>query len=58
MRVVPARREWGRTFYFADRREIWAYDYGIATGAPTNRRGLFAIHDLGIRGVPEPRFAG
>ena len=32
-----------RTFYFADtfQEEIWAYDYDIATGTPTNRR-LFA----------------
>ena len=29
-----------KTFYFADtfRREIWAYDYDIDTGVPTNRR--------------------
>ena len=25
---------------------------------PALRGSLFAIHDLGIRGVPEPRFAG
>ena len=29
-----------KTFYFADtfKREIWAYDYHIATGVPSNRR--------------------
>ena len=27
-------------------------------GDPTPRGSLFAIHDLGVRGVPEPRFAG
>ena len=25
---------------------------------PAPRGSLFAIHDLGVRGVPEPRFAG
>ena len=53
--------------------EIWAYDYDLDTLFVTSmakpplprfpsdgvlRGSLFAIHDLGVRGVPEPRFAG
>ncbi|GMG85187.1 SMP-30/gluconolactonase/LRE family protein [Paralimibaculum aggregatum] len=36
-----------RTFYFADtfRNEIWAYDYDISTGTPSNKRVFASTHD-------------
>jgi L-arabinonolactonase len=45
----------GRIFYFADtyRREIWAYDYGLATGAATNRRVFCSFAASGLKGLPD-----
>ncbi|MEL7125239.1 MAG: SMP-30/gluconolactonase/LRE family protein [Pseudomonadota bacterium] len=36
-----------KTFYFADtfKNEIWAYDYDLATGTPTNKRVFATTHD-------------
>jgi sugar lactone lactonase YvrE len=45
----------GRTFYFADTgvREIWAYDYDVATGAASNRRVFASFPALGLKGLPD-----
>jgi L-arabinonolactonase len=45
----------GRTFYFADTycREIWAYDYDIATGAVANRRVFASYAAANLRGLPD-----
>jgi len=45
----------GRTLYFADtyRREIWAYDYALATGEATNRRVFCSFAASGLNGLPD-----
>ena len=45
----------GKIFYFADtsRRDIWAYDYDVATGNATNRRAFASFLEAGLRGLPD-----
>lgn len=45
----------GRIFYFADTytRDIWAYDYDVATGAVANRRTFASFPALGLKGLPD-----
>ena len=45
----------GRTFYFADTatKEIWAYDYDLATGTAINRRTFCSFPDVGLKGLPD-----
>jgi sugar lactone lactonase YvrE len=45
----------GRIFYFSDTytREIWAYDYDLATGAVSHRRTFSSFADFGLRGLPD-----
>ncbi len=45
----------GRTFYFSDTntRDIWAYDYDLATGEATNRRVFCSFPANGLNGLPD-----
>ncbi|MDQ0393963.1 SMP-30/gluconolactonase/LRE family protein [Labrys monachus] len=45
----------GRIFYFADTytRDIWAYDYDIATGKASNRRVFASFPACGLKGLPD-----
>jgi sugar lactone lactonase YvrE len=45
----------GKTMYFCDTslRIIWAYDYDIETGTPSNRRNFVDFAAKGIRGSPD-----
>ncbi|HXT06973.1 MAG TPA: SMP-30/gluconolactonase/LRE family protein [Roseiarcus sp.] len=45
----------GRIFYFADThtRDIWAYDYNVASGAVSNRRVFCSYPACGLKGLPD-----
>jgi L-arabinonolactonase len=45
----------GSTFYFTDTytRDIWAYDYDLATGEATNRRVFCSFPANGLKGLPD-----
>lgn len=45
----------GTTMYFTDtpERKIWAFDYNVQTGAPSNRRDFVDFEKQGIPGAPD-----